>query len=83
MTPQNTAQTVLQAKAANLGMAAPREWKAFLDALADYVEAQRTNLVNSPLPELPVNQGRAQFGTTLFMFLLKSVEAEEKLRKGN
>jgi hypothetical protein len=56
----------LAIKATSLSRVAPREWHDFLQALAVYNEVHRKNLIMSPIPELPVNQGRAQSLATLF-----------------
>lgn len=62
-------QQTLTLKAAALLRVAPEEWAAFVDALAVYVEVHRNNVIHSPLPELPVNQGRAQALSSLLTTL--------------
>ena len=75
-------QEQLQNKAANVARLAPREWGEFVVSLQAYVEVQRSNLVKSPLQELPVNQGRAQLGTTLALLLRDCVANDDTTRKG-
>lgn len=67
----------LQARAATLARLTPMEWAEFIKALAALVEVHRNNLVNSPLPDLPVNQGRAQFGTNLVLLLDQCVRDDD------
>ena len=67
----------LQMRAATLARLTPMEWAEFVKALAAYVEIHRNNLVNSPLPELPINQGRAHMGTTLVILLDGCLKADE------
>lgn len=71
----------LQIKAAQLERHAPLEWKAFLQELAVYVEVHRKHLVSSPLPELPVSQGRAQSLSTLLEALGNARTIAEKIEK--
>lgn len=67
--------------AANLSRTTPDQWRTFLSALDAYSEAHRENLLQSPLPELPVNQGKAQSLTSLLR-TLKACEADaDKIRK--
>jgi hypothetical protein len=54
------AQEQLIISAAHLAKSSPTSWAAFLQALVAYTEVHQVNLLKSPLPELPVNQGRAQ-----------------------
>jgi hypothetical protein len=74
-------RSILISRAASLARARPEEWKAFVAALAAYVEIQRNNVVNSPLPELPVNQGRAQFGTQMVLLMDNCLQEDEQQRK--
>lgn len=67
-------------KAANLAKASPQQWRDFLDALAAYTEIHKDNLIKSPLPELPVNQGRAQGLTTLHKVLSEAVASADKIK---
>jgi len=60
---------LLPQKAAALAQAAPEQWRAFVSALAEFNEHHRENLIRSALPDLPVNQGRAQMiGMLLSVF---------------
>lgn len=67
--------------AATLANAAPIQWQNFLQALAVYTEVHRDNVIKSPLPELPVNQGRAQSLSTLRDLLGTCVAEADKIRK--
>lgn len=67
----------LQFKASILARLNPSDWAEFMKAFAAYAEQHRNNVINSPLPELPVNQGRAQLATQLTLLLGNCVEAEE------
>lgn len=71
----------LAIRAAYLERHAPVEWQAFLKDLAVYVEVHRNNLVLSPLPELPVHQGRAQSLSTLLDVLKDARATAEKIEK--
>jgi hypothetical protein len=46
--------------AADLARSSPQRWADFLEAFAAFTDTYRTKLVHSPLPELPVAQGKAQ-----------------------
>jgi hypothetical protein len=56
-------------KAASLARTNPESWRQFLGAFADYVEQSRTNLIASPLEQLPVLQGEARACTRLLGLL--------------
>lgn len=71
----------LTMKAAQLARTAPREWREFLEALAVHNEVHRTNLIMSPLHELPVNQGRAQALSTLLDRLKNSVASADRIAR--
>ena len=71
----------LSLKAAALQRNAPQEWRAFVAAFSAYNDVHRDNLVMSPLPELPVNQGRAQALSSLLELFEKSAENADKIRK--
>lgn len=71
----------LTIRAANLANAAPIQWRDFIDALAGYISVHQANLLNSPLSDLAVNQGRAQALTTLHKTLTASPADAEQLRK--
>lgn len=46
--------------AARLSGSAPNDWKQFIEALRNYSNATAQQCIQSPLSELPRNQGRAQ-----------------------
>ena len=66
-------------KAAHLSKSSPTAWQNFLDAFGEYVELHRKQLLNSPLPELPVNQGRAQALATLLEDMKTCAATAEKI----
>lgn len=68
----------LTIKAAALAKSSPIQWRDFLQALATFSNVHKENLVNSPLPALPVNQGRAQILSTLQGILGNCVANAEK-----
>ncbi|QIG66844.1 hypothetical protein EVB41_014 [Rhizobium phage RHph_TM3_14A] len=74
-------QDALTHKAAALARAAPDLWRDFLQALAEYTEHHRENLVRSQLAELPINQGRAQMLTVLTAHLNDCLTNAEKMNK--
>lgn len=71
----------LTLRAANIANVVPVQWRDFIDALAGYIEVHQANLLNSPLPDLPVNQGRAQALTMLHKTLLECTAEAEKIRR--
>lgn len=75
-------QDNLTLKAAIIAKAAPDQWRSFTDALAGYTEVHQENLLKSPLPDLPVNQGRAQALTMLHRLLKDCLVNADKLNKG-
>lgn len=68
--------------AASISKTTPVQWANFMDALAGYVAVHQANLLNSPLPELPVNQGRAHALTTLHTTLRDCVAIADKFNQG-
>jgi hypothetical protein len=66
-------------KAAFLSRAAPTQWREFLNALSVYSDKQMEILVNSPVPDLQVLQGRAQALKTLLTTLTNAVETADKI----
>lgn len=76
----NAAQN-LTMKAASLARIAPEQWRDFLAALADFRDHHRENLVQSPLNELPINQGRAQILGALHKNLSECLVNSEKMTK--
>lgn len=71
----------LTQRAANIANAVPTQWRDFIDALAGYTEVHQENLLKSPLPDLPVNQGRAQALTALHKVLKDCTADAEKIRR--
>lgn len=71
----------LPLKAAALAQAAPEQWRAFVSALAEFEEHHRDNLVRSALPDLPVNQGRAQMLGILTGIFAQALTAGNKKEK--
>jgi|GEM_PF-5310824 len=71
----------LSVKAATLAKLSPQAWSDFLEALAVYNEVHRENLVKSPLPELAVNQGRAQALSSLIGILTACKENADKIAR--
>lgn len=71
----------LTIRAANIANVAPTQWRDFIDALAGYVSVHQDNLLKSPLPDLPVNQGRAQALTALHKVLRDCTADADNLRK--
>lgn len=71
-------------KAAHLAKSSPTTWANFLAAFEEVAEVHRKNLLLSPLPELQVNQGRAQAMASLLEDL-KNCEANavKIAQKGN
>lgn len=79
MQPPNSKNDLILA-AASLSRTTPELWQNFLKAMAVYTEQHRNNVIMSPLPELPVNQGRAQSLSSL-LDTLKSCETDaDKIR---
>lgn len=72
---------ILTQKAAALARVAPEYWREFLVAFADFTEHHRDNLVKSQLPDLPVNQGRAQMLSILTDILSDSADKMNKKEK--
>lgn len=72
----------LTLKAAALARAAPDIWREYVSALAEFAEHHRDNLVKSQLPELPVNQGRAQLITALHKAMAEALTNADKIKKG-
>jgi len=70
-------QDTLKQKAANIAKVLPDQWRDFCDALAGYTSVHQENLLKSPLPELPVNQGRAQSLTALTRMLKEVMNADK------
>lgn len=73
----------LAVRAAYMERHAPMEWQAFLQALAVYVEVHRNHVILSPLPDLPVHQGRAQSLSALQEILTNARTTAEKIEKAN
>lgn len=73
-------QQNLTLKAANLAKSSPQQWRDFLDALAAYTEVHKDNLIKSALPELPVNQGRAQALTVIHKVLSDALASADKTK---
>ncbi len=71
----------LTIRAANIANVNPLQWRDFIDALAGYVQVHQENLLRSPLPDLPVNQGRAQALTALHKVLSECAADADKIRK--
>lgn len=67
-------------RAAQLERASPQEWQEFVKSLAVYTDVHRDNVIKSPLPELPVNQGRAQSLSSLLKALSDCRSVGEKIR---
>lgn len=65
----------LPQKAASLARAAPEQWREFVSAFAEFNELHRDNLTRSALPELPVNQGRAQMVGIIYEMMAKALNA--------
>lgn len=71
-------------RAATLARSAPKDWDQFVGALAVYTNLQTTHCIQSPLEELPRNQGRAQNAARLYGLLadcLAKADAIEGRRK--
>ena len=77
---QPTNKEILIVRAAALSRTAPEEWRKFMEALAVLSEQHRENLVKSPMPELPVNQGRAQAVSSLIEMFTDCEAVAEKIR---
>lgn len=71
----------LTTKAAQLARAAPNEWRGFLEALAGYNDFMRASLVQSPLAELQINQGKAQAIDALTKHLRDCLSDAEQLAR--
>lgn len=78
-TPAQEINANLTKAAANLAKSSPNGWQAFVEAMSMFAEHHRHNLVMSPLPELPINQGRAQILSTLTDNLRNCVGNADKL----
>jgi hypothetical protein len=74
----------LTISAAHLAKSSPTSWQNFLQALAAVNNVHRDNLLKSPLPDLPVNQGRAQILSLLFETCTNCTANADKIaQKGN
>jgi len=71
----------LTLKAAALARAAPDNWREFVLALSDFSEVHTQNLVMSQLPELPVNQGRAQMLSIVLGLMSNCVSNADRIKK--
>lgn len=72
----------LTLKAAALARVAPDLWRDYVSAIADFAEIHRDNLVKSPLPDLPVNQGRAQIMSAFHKSMAECLANSDKIKKG-
>lgn len=80
MTSPKQPQDDLITRAALLERASPDQWQEFVKSLAVYTEVHRNNVIISPLPELAVNQGRAQSLSSLLKLLSECRTTAEKIR---
>lgn len=69
----------LAVKAAALSRSSPNLWADFLLALGSCVERQTETLVNSPIPDLQINQGKVQALQNLHRNLTDAVKIADKL----
>lgn len=66
-------------KAAILSRTVPNEWHGFLNALSEYSNKQTEILVNSPVVDLQVAQGKAQALKTLLSTLANAADTADKI----
>lgn len=69
----------LTTRAAALARSSPQQWQEFLRALNAFKDGHKENLVNSPLADIQVNQGRAQILSILCNLLGDSVANAAKM----
>ena len=74
-----SAETDLIIEAARLARSAPVNWDKFIGALQRYSTATTQNCIQSPLEELPRNQGRAQAAARLYDLLANAPASADKL----
>lgn len=74
-------ETDLILASARLARAAPKSWEEFLGAVHAYSRQQADNCVQSPLEQLPVAQGRAQFAARLHNLLATCLSSADKIER--
>ncbi len=67
-------------RAASLSYAAPDEWRAFIEALDDYVENVKIDMVNAPASDLAVQQGRARLGRDLLRLCINCTRTVDTMK---
>lgn len=65
--------------AAEVAGAAPREWRAFLEAFKEFSEARATDCVRSDRASLQVTQGRAQLSASLLALFAEAPQKRDRL----
>lgn len=74
-----TVETELTLAAARIARSSPDAWDRFLAAVQAYSSQQITNCIQSPLDQLPVNQGRAQATARLYGLMAECLQGADKI----
>jgi hypothetical protein len=74
-----TSEQALILRAAELARNAPQSWQHFVEAFRAYSSEQTVNLIQSPLDQLPVAQGRAQSSSRLLDHFANCLSSADKI----
>ncbi len=74
-------QEELTLKSAALAKSSPTQWQDFLRAFKSIVEDQKEKLVNSPLEQLQVSQGRAHVLQATYKILEDCITNSEQMKR--